>query len=78
MLFIGYLQELNLKPLLEVIEQFGGWPVLLPDCNEKLFDWKKSVYLKYNLGYYSNDFIKFSISPDKKNSSHRIIHVSCS
>ena len=66
-----------MKPLLELIEQSGGWPVLLPDWNEKSFDWKKSVYFKNNLGYESNDFIEFSIFADNINGSHRIIHVSC-
>ena len=75
-LSLGNLRTQNLNPLLGVIEKLGGWPVLLPNWDEKSFDWKKWVSLANNLGYSNEYLIPIEITLDEKNSSHLVIQVS--
>lgn len=58
-------------PLLELLEQLGGWPMLQPDWDSSQFDW---VLLMAQLRLYNNDIlISEWVGPDIKNSDEYII-----
>lgn len=60
-------------PLLELLEQLGGWPMLQPDWDSSQFDW---VLLMAQLRLYNNDIlISEWVGPDIKNSDKYIIQV---
>lgn len=62
-------------PLLELLEQLGGWPMLQPDWDSSQFDW---VLLMAQLRLYNNDIlISEWVGPDIKNSDEYIIQVCC-
>ncbi|XP_039763286.1 neprilysin-2 isoform X2 [Pararge aegeria] len=66
----------GVKPLLEMIERLGGWPVLLGDTwDDSTFTWDESVYKFRSAGYSVDYFLDFSISVDVKNSTKRIIDL---
>lgn len=70
------IEKQGLDPLLNILQQLGGWPVLEGDnWNETGFDWKESVYKFRNMGYSVDYFIDFSVGVDLKNSTKRIIDV---
>ncbi|KAK6634979.1 hypothetical protein RUM44_000228 [Polyplax serrata] len=64
------------KPLLDLLEKLGGWPVLEgPNWKVGDFDWKETVYKFRKFGYSVDYFIDFSIGVDLKNSTVRIIDL---
>ncbi|XP_076662918.1 M13 family metallopeptidase neprilysin 2 isoform X4 [Andrena cerasifolii] len=70
------IEQQGLDPLLNILQQLGGWPVLEGDnWNETGFDWKESVYKFRNMGYSVDYFIDFSVGVDLKNSTKRIIDL---
>ncbi|KAK2585581.1 hypothetical protein KPH14_010214 [Odynerus spinipes] len=70
------IEERGLEPLENILQQLGGWPVLEGDnWNEETFDWKDSVYKFRKLGYSVDYFLDFSIGPDLKNSTMRLIDL---
>ncbi|GFG41004.1 hypothetical protein Cfor_12600 [Coptotermes formosanus] len=59
------------KPLLDLLDQLGGWPVLQHDWDSSQFDW---VLLMAQLRLYNNDIlISEWVGPDIKNSDEYII-----
>lgn len=65
------------KPLLDMLQKLGGWPVLEGDkWNPGTFDWKETVYKFRDAGYSVDYFVDFSIGVDLKNSTVRTIDVS--
>lgn len=64
------------KPLLDMLQRLGGWPVLQGDTwDERSFSWDESVYRFRQAGYSVDYFLDFSISVDVKNSTKRIIDL---
>lgn len=67
------LKQRGVKPLLQLLKSFGGWPVLDPNWNEDDFNW---INLTAELRLYNNDiFIVQWIGPDLKNSEQNIIQL---
>lgn len=65
------LEERMEKPLLQILEKLGGWPILQSNWNASNFDW---LYLTAQLRLYNNDiFISEWVGPDIKNSDQYII-----
>lgn len=61
------------KPLLDLLDELGGWPMLQPNWNSSQFDW---VLLMAQLRLYNNDIlISEWVGPDIKNSDEYIIQV---
>lgn len=61
-------------PLLELLEELGGWPIIQVEWNESNFDW---VELMANLRLYNNDILIAEwVGYDLKNSDEYIIQVS--
>nr|CAD7586899.1 unnamed protein product [Timema genevievae] len=59
------------RPLLFLLQQLGGWPVLEPNWDSERFDW---LLLMAQLRLYNNDIlISQWVGPDIRNSDHYII-----
>ncbi|XP_043263785.1 neprilysin-2 isoform X2 [Colletes gigas] len=70
------IEQQGLEPLLKILQNLGGWPVLEgDDWNDDAFDWKESVYKFRKTGYSVDYFIDFSVGVDLKNSTRRIIDL---
>jgi hypothetical protein len=73
----AHIESRGFKPLLDILRQLGGWPVLDGDAwDAAKFDWRQSVFNFRALGYSVDYFMDFSVSTDAKNSSYRSINVS--
>lgn len=71
------IEERGLKPLLDIHEKLGGWPVIKGDAwDEKSWSWQKSVKDFRKLGYSTDYILDFSVGTDLKNSTRRIVDVS--
>ncbi|XP_076754338.1 M13 family metallopeptidase neprilysin 2 isoform X2 [Xylocopa sonorina] len=70
------IEKQGLKPLLDILKNLGGWPVLEGDqWDEDGFNWTESVYKFRKMGYSVDYFIDFSVGVDLKNSTKRIIDL---
>ncbi|PNF39036.1 hypothetical protein B7P43_G04849 [Cryptotermes secundus] len=59
------------QPLLNLLDQLGGWPMLKPDWDSSQFDW---VLLMAQLKLFGNDvLISEWVGPDIKNSDEYVI-----
>ncbi|XP_014473238.1 PREDICTED: endothelin-converting enzyme 1-like isoform X4 [Dinoponera quadriceps] len=59
------------RPLIQLLDQLGGWPILRPDWNSDKFDW---LLLTAQLRLYNNDvLISEWVGPDIKNSDKYVI-----
>lgn len=72
------IEEKGIKPLLDILDNLGGWPVLKgQDWDlDSSWSWVKSVKDFRKNGYSTDYFFDFSIGSDLKNSTRRIIDVS--
>ncbi|XP_058797327.1 neprilysin-4-like isoform X2 [Phymastichus coffea] len=67
----GILERRLERPLLELLDDLGGWPIIRPEWDYRRFDW---LLLVARLRLYSNDIlISEWIGPDIKNSEQYII-----
>ena len=67
----GILQKRGHQPLLDLLDVFGGWPILKPNWNAQNFDW---LELMAQLRLYNNDIlISEWVGPDIKNSDEFVI-----
>lgn len=65
------LEKRGIQPVLDLIDNLGGWPVLDPDWSATNFDW---LNLTSRLRLYNNDiFLVEWIGPDIKNSDENVI-----
>lgn len=65
------IEKRGIAPLLELLEKFGGWPLLDDSWDEKSFDWLK---LTATLRKYNNDILIVQwVGADIQNSNHNII-----
>lgn len=71
------LEERGLKPMLDIAERLGGWPVLAGDRWDDRSEWTWTKAVKdFRKEGYSMDYIfDFSIGADLKNSLTRTIDV---
>jgi hypothetical protein len=61
------------QPLLNLLDQLGGWPMLQPNWDGSQFDW---VLLMAQLKLFNNDvLISEWVGPDIKNSDEYVIQV---
>lgn len=60
-------------PLMDLLENLGGWPILKSNWDPEKFDW---LDLVAQLRLYNNDvLISESVGPDIKNSDQYVIQV---
>ncbi|TRY72219.1 hypothetical protein TCAL_03874 [Tigriopus californicus] len=69
------LEEIGLKPILDVLKTFGGWPAVLGDAwDESKFNWQEMLVTFRKHGYSTDYLFDFSIATDIKNSTWRTIY----
>jgi neprilysin len=74
--FAALIEERGLKPLVDIHEQMGGWPVVKgDDWDDKSWSWQQSVKNFRKHGYSTDYILDFSVGTDLKNSTRRIIDV---
>lgn len=67
------LERRSERPLLELLDSLGGWPILRRDWNADRFDW---ILLMARLRLYNNDILIAEwVGPDIKNSGQYVIQV---
>lgn len=65
------IEKRGIQPLLELLDTFGGWPLLNDTWDEKKFDW---LQLTATLRKYNNDILILQwIGPDIQNSNQNVI-----
>ncbi|CRK89031.1 CLUMA_CG002556, isoform A [Clunio marinus] len=65
------IEKRGIEPLLDLLEKFGGWPLLDDSWDEKSFDW---LELTATLRQYNNDILIVEwVGADIQNSNHNII-----
>lgn len=71
--FPDILQRRGKQPLMDLLDQFDGWPILTPDWKPRNFDWNTMMG---QLRLFNNDiFLSEWVGPDIKNSSEYIIQI---
>lgn len=61
------------RPLIQLLNELGGWPILRSDWDPDKFDW---LLLTAQLRLYNNDvLISEWVGPDIKNSDKYVIQV---
>ena len=69
------IDRLGSKPLFDIINKFGGWPVLNPNWNENDFHWQQSLDDFFEHGFTINFLLAMFIDVDKRNSTKNILYV---
>jgi membrane metallo-endopeptidase-like protein 1 len=70
-----FLSLTGVRPLLNVLQKAGGWPVLEGNAwtGENSFKWWEWIYSMNNIGLGINGLITFTMGSDDKNSSWRVL-----
>ncbi|KAJ6635281.1 Neprilysin-2 [Pseudolycoriella hygida] len=74
---LSLIEEIGTKPYLKIVEELGGWPVVVGDeWNTNLqWTWVDTVKKFSKIGFETNQIFDFAISIDLKNSSRRIVDI---
>lgn len=71
------IESVGNSPLLETLDQLGGWPVLLGNSwNGSSFDWLATLIKFRQLGFSHDLLMDLSVTPDFRNNTHHVIDVS--
>lgn len=71
------IEERGHKPLADILEAFGGWPVVKGDSwNDVDFDWVETLKKLRLFGLQPSVIFTFRVQTDKKNSMKRVLDVS--
>lgn len=71
------IEERGIKPLADILESFGGWPVVKGDLwTGENFDWVEIVKKFRRMGLETSVFFALSVVTDLKNSTKRVLDVS--
>ena len=60
----------------KILNELGGWPLLMTDWNNATFNWTQFIYNINSLDYSTSFFMWFGIDIDSRNSSRRMLSVS--
>jgi hypothetical protein len=72
--FVDYVESEGLKPLLDIIENLGDWPMASDSWKEEEFGWQKAVAeLNRHLGL--SPLVSLIVYLDRKNSAQSVITV---
>ena len=70
------IEELGTQPVVDIIESYGGWPVVKGDSwDESIWTWVEAVKKSRKYGYGIKHIFSISVSSDSKNSTKRIIEI---
>lgn len=71
------IEERGIKPLSDILEAYGGWPVVKGDLwSEGGFDWVEVIKKFRRMGLDTYIVFAFSVVTDLKNSTGRVLDVS--
>ena len=78
------LNDIGVKPLKDLFEKLGGWPILDSAWDEEKYTdiWEQSIEMKHegispqaeHEGISPDHFATIVIKPDAKNNSNRVLH----
>lgn len=66
---------LNHEPLLKVMNQLGGMPILTSNWNETAFIWEEAANEMVNVGFVTDYLVEMTIDVDPRNVSRNIIWI---
>ncbi|KAM7362049.1 M13 family metallopeptidase neprilysin 2 isoform 2-T2 [Cochliomyia hominivorax] len=71
------IETLGPKPIQQIAEKLGGWPVIVGDTwdSDNTWTWQETVKKFRRLGFSMDYVVDFSIGVDLKNSTKRIIDL---
>lgn len=64
---------LKADPLMNVMKQLGGMPLLTAGWNESVFNWEETANEMVDLGFVTDYLVEMSMDVDKRNVSRNII-----
>lgn len=71
------IEERGIKPLADILESYGGWPVVKGDLWSDIgFDWIETIKKFRRMGLETRVIFALSIVTDLKNSNQRVLDVS--
>lgn len=71
------IEQRGIKPLADILEAFGGWPVVKGDLwSDENFNWVEIVKKFRRMGLETSVFFALSVVTDLKNSTKRVLDVS--
>jgi neprilysin len=74
--FSELIEKQGLKPIKQVIESMGGWPILEgKNWQDNCWFWQKILLQLELMGFGSDQIFSMSIDVDMKNSTRRMIYV---
>lgn len=65
----------GIKPMMEILEKFGGWPVVEGDWDFEKWNWMEANKFLSNSGLSDGFILQFFIFTDYKNSTKRAMGV---
>jgi hypothetical protein len=72
----GLIENRGDKPLLDLLNRLGGWPVLKPEeWIESDFNWFETYINLRKIGLVDNILISIFVDSDDRNSSKRSLYV---
>lgn len=71
------IEDLSTKPIAEISESLGGWPVIKGSSwnSDDSWNWQDTVKKFRNLGFSMDYILDFSIGVDLKNSTKRMVDI---
>ena len=71
------IESYGVKPLRDVMDLLGGWPVVVGDkWDNTTFDWINVTEIMIKLGFSANMFVQFEVIPHPMNNTMNILCVS--
>lgn len=72
------IEELGVKPLIDMLNEVGGWPVVNGDdwMENEHFNWVNTIKRFRRIGFNTRAIFSLNLETDSKNSSRRILVVS--
>lgn len=72
------IEKRGVKPIIDILDELGGWPVLKGDAWEENehFNWTKIIKRFRRMGFNTRSIFSLNLETDSKNSTRRILVVS--
>jgi len=68
------IKDVGIAPLIELLDSYGGWPIITPKWNENNFDWKKASSSS-RIQFGINIFFTIATSIDGNDANKTIVKV---
>lgn len=71
------IEKIGIQPVINTLNTLGGWPVLRGNqWDERNFNWSETIQKLHGLGNKNSAMFSYSLTPNVKNISSRILYVS--